>query len=82
MKIGDQIVVKDGTEDPDFNGKYLSGYTGSIENIDEDNLVGILWDDSTIMRFDSKFKKKCDRKNLDYTRMVLYTNEIEVIKPK
>jgi hypothetical protein len=29
MKKGDHIRVKDGTEDPDFKGKDLSGYTGS-----------------------------------------------------
>ena len=82
MKEGDHIRVKDGIEDPDFKGKNLSGYTGYIEDIDENNLVGILWDESTIMRFDRKFKKKCDRKNLDHTRMVLSTDEIEVIESK
>jgi len=80
MKKGDHVRVKDGTEDPDFKGKDLSGYTGYIEDIDEDNLVSILWDESTLMRFDSKFIKKCDRKNLDHTRMILAKDEIEIIK--
>jgi hypothetical protein len=82
MKKGDHIRVKDGTEDPDFRGKDLSGYTGYIEYVDEDNLVGIIWDESTLMRFDRKFIKKCDKMNLDHTRMALNIGEIEVIEQK
>ena len=82
MKKGDHIRVKVGTEDPDFKGKDLSGYTGYIEYVDQDNFVGVLWDDSTLMKFDRKFIKKCDKMNLDHTRMVLNTGEIEVIDQK
>lgn len=82
MKEGDHIGVKNGTEDPDFKGKDLAGYTGYIEDIDDDNFVGIVWDESTLKKFDAKFKRKCDRENLDYTRMVLTVDEIEVIEPK
>ena len=82
MKEGDRIRVKNGTKDPDFKGKDLSGYTGYIEDIDNDNFVGILWDESTLKKLDAKFMKKCDRKNLDYTMMVLTIDEIDVIEPK
>ena len=82
MKKGDHIRVKNGTNDPDFKGKDLSGYTGYIEDIDVDNFVCILWDESTLNKFDAKFVKKCDRKNLDHKRMVLTIDEIDVIKPK
>jgi hypothetical protein len=82
MKKGDHIRVKNRTQDPDFKGKDLSGYTGYIEYLDEDNLVGILWDDSTLIKFDRKFIKKCDKMNLDHTRMVLNIDEIEVIETK
>ena len=82
MKKGDHIRVKNGTKDPDFKGKDLSGYTGYIEDIDVDNFVSILWDEATLNKFDAKFIKKCDRKNLDHRRMVLTIDEIEVIEPK
>ncbi len=81
MKKGDHIRVKNGTKDPDFKGKDLSGYTGTIEDIDDDNLAEILWDESTLKSFDAKFAEKCDRKNLDHRRMVLRIDEIEMIGP-
>ncbi len=79
MKKGDHIRVRNGTKDPDFKGKDLSGYTGTIADIYDDSLAEILWDESTLERFDAKFTKKCDRKNLDYRRMVLRIDGIEVI---
>ena len=82
MKKGDHIRVKNGTNDPDFKGNDLSGYTGYVEDIDVDNFVSILWDEFTLNKFDAKFIKKCDRKNLDHKRMVLTIDEIDVIKPK
>lgn len=94
MKVENQIILllslntkkhmkkylKKGADDPDFKGKDLSGYTGYIEAIDEDNIVDILWDEPTLSRFDAKFIKKCDRKNLDHRKMCLTIDEIEVIK--
>ena len=79
MKKGDHIRFKNGTNDPDFKGKDLSGYTGYIESISSDDYVEILWDKSTLETFDAKFMKKCDRNNLDYTRIFLTIDEIEVI---
>jgi hypothetical protein len=82
MKKGDKIRVKNGTSDPDFKSRDLSGYTGHIEEMYDDDFVCILWDDSTLKIFDASFIKKCDRKNLDHTRMVLTSDEVEVIKPE
>ena len=81
MKEGDPIRVKDGTNNPDFKGKDLSGYTGYIEDIDYENFVCILWDESTLERFDKKLIKECDRKNLDYKKIILSIDDIEVIEP-
>jgi hypothetical protein len=78
MKTDDHIRVKNGTKDPDFKGKDLSGYTGFTEEID-DEYVTILWDEATLSKFDRKFIKKCDRKGLDHTRMVLFIDEIALI---
>jgi hypothetical protein len=80
MKKGDRIRVKNGTNDPDFNGRDLSGYIGHVEDIYDDNFICILWDESTLENFDDKFIRKCDRKNLDHTRMVLTSDEVEVIE--
>lgn len=82
MNKSDHIRVNNGTKDPDFKGRDLSGYTGYIEDIYDDKLVGILWDDSTLKKFDEKFIRKCDRENLDHTRMVLPIDQIELIEPK
>lgn len=81
MKKGDHIRVKEGTNDPDFKGNDLSGYTGYIEDIDDENFVCILWDKSTLERFDQKLIKDCDRKNLDYTKIFLSIEEVELIEP-
>ena len=80
MKEGDHIRVKDGRNDPDFKGKDLSGYTGYIEGIDDENLACILWDESILTRFDTKLIKECERKNLDYRKMILSIDDIEVIE--
>ena len=80
MKKGDKIRVKNGTSDPDFKGRDLSGYTGYIEEIYDDGFVCILWDESTLENFDDKFIRKCDMKDLDHTRMVLTPDEIDVIQ--
>ena len=68
MTKGDRIRVKNGTNDPDFKGRELSGYTGHIEEIYDDDFVCILWDKSTLRNFDFQFIRKCDRKDLDYTK--------------
>ena len=79
MKKGDRIRVKNGTDDPDFEGRDLSGYTGKVEDIYDDNFICILWDESTLENFDDKFIRRCDRKNLVHTRMVLASDEVEMI---
>ncbi len=78
MKTDDHIRVKKGTKDPDFKGKDLSGYTGYIEEIDG-KYVTILWDEPTLSKLDRKFIRKCDRKGLDHTRMVLCIDEVVLI---
>jgi len=80
MKKGERVGVNNGTNDPDFKGRDLSGYTGYIEEIISDNLVGIEWDKPTLRKFGAKFIRKCDRRNLDYRTMALAIDEIEVIE--
>lgn len=82
MKEGDHIRVKNGTNDPDFKRRNLSGYTGVIEDIDDDDLVGILWDKATLSRFSFWFIRKCERRNLDHRRLFLSRDESEVIEPE
>ena len=79
---GDHIRVKNGTNDPDFERRNLSGYTGVIEDIDDDDLVGILWDKATLSRFSFWFIRKCERRNLDHKRLFLSRDESEVIEPE
>jgi hypothetical protein len=70
MKKGDYIKVNSDTKDPDYKGNDLSGFSGHIEDID-DNYVTILWDEPTLAKFTRKTIRRCDRKGLDHTRMVL-----------
>ena len=81
MKKGYHIRVKDGMNDPDFKGKDLSGYTGSVQYIEDENFVCILWDESTLERFDKKLIKECEKKNLDYKKIFLSIEDVEVIEP-
>ena len=63
MKQGDFVRVKDGTQDPDFKDKDLSGYTGYIESITDDEIVQIIWDDQTLKKW-TKNSSDCAKRKI------------------
>jgi len=77
--VGDKIVVKEGTEDPDF-GTIIEGWAGEITEVDKDSesqiTYRIEWDRKTITRMSKKHIDTCDKENLDHTCMYLFGNEI------
>jgi hypothetical protein len=79
MKKGDFVRIKDGISDPDFKGKDLSGYTGYVDSITDDSYVEIIWDADTLAKFDDHFIELCEKRNLDYKRMVLGVDEIIIM---
>jgi hypothetical protein len=82
FKNGDRVIVKQGVIDPDFRTD-ISGWTGTVNSVDETDdlgwLVEIYWDSRILSKMSRKHKRKCDRKNLNHEIMWLAENEIEML---
>ena len=80
--IGQQVRVVAGTKDPDY-GFSIGGWSGSIEDIilSEDGdgswLYDIRWNSNTLKAMRRGLYKRCEKDNLDVTRMVLAEHELE-----
>lgn len=74
-----KVRVKDGVEDPDFPKCKLSGYTGILEWVDNEGTVSICWDEETMERIPVTICRKADEKKLDWTKMMLSMEDIEVL---
>jgi hypothetical protein len=80
--ISQKVSIITGTKDPDY-GFFIGGWSGSIEEIIESEdgrggwLYCILWDDKTLEGMDPALENRCEKDNLDFSRMVLAEHEIE-----
>lgn len=78
---GQNVRVVEGTKDPDY-GTDIGGWSGSVEDILPDKegnetwLYMILWDKRTLRKMGRKVLRRCEKDNLDYTRMCLGESEL------
>jgi len=80
--IGDAVMVKPGVMDPDL-GAEIGGWTGKIaEEPGQDNLVLISWDSVTLQNMPDSAIAQCEEQGLDWTRMYLETQEVELTTPR
>jgi len=79
--IGQNIRVVAGVKDPDY-GFLIEGWSGDIEDIeltdDGSWLYHIQWDKKTLKLMGRVLRKQCEGDNLDFARMVLAENELEI----
>ena len=81
-EVGHSVVVKKGVRDPDYNVE-IAGWKGKIYDIEsaDDPLLSIEWDYQTQRKMASSMIKACEKDNLDYTKMSLFTSQVEPEMP-
>jgi hypothetical protein len=85
FKVGDSIVVKPATADPDF-GINIGGWQGRISGIDADKKgqisVSIQWDSITLKNMPGAVIEQCEERGLAWTEIVLAAKEVELTTPR
>jgi hypothetical protein len=84
-KYADKVRIAEGIDDPDFRVN-IGGWSGEIDKIELlDNgswMYCIVWDKDTLLKADKKYISKCEKANLDYERIYLEENELELVESK
>ena len=77
---GQPVRVKAGVHDPDFPELDLSGWTGTILDVEADSLhvnCEVAWTADTLRRIDSDFRDRCDEEGLAFDSIWLYESDLE-----
>lgn len=79
--VGTAVRVKSGTTDPDFTDVPLGGWTGTIQEVDQQSqpklyLVG--WNQETLDLMHPVYRKRCQRDELEMESMWLDENDLEL----
>ena len=79
FKIGQTVKVKNGVLCPDDSEFDLSGWTGRIIDLveDEEPTIGIAFDSITLKDMSEKYVKKSEQEDLDWSKIYLYEREVE-----
>ncbi len=84
LKAGDIIRVKEGIKCPDSKDLDIGGWQGTVTEIakDENNnvLIGIRWNSTTILNMPESFIIEGEEEGLDNDSMYLFYEDIESIK--
>lgn len=85
FKVGDSVIVKPGTQDPDYDSD-IGGWQGRITEITTDEegetLVLIDWDSLTLRQIPADHIKACEKEGLDWGSIRLFAREVEVSQPR
>ena len=79
FKIGQTVKVRNGVLCPDDSEFNLSGWTGRIIELveDEEPTVCIEFDSITLKDMPEKYVKKSEQEDLDWSKIYLYETEVE-----
>lgn len=83
-KIGQSVAVNQGIKDPDF-GHDIGGWQGRIiatEVQERDALLLIEWDSKTVEEMPRSVIDQSEKKELDWSKMHLYSSEVAPAKPR
>jgi len=76
--IGQNVRVVAGVKDSDYDF-LIEGWSGDVEDIELlDDVYHIQWDKKTLKLMERVLRKQCEDDNLDFTRMALAENELEI----
>ncbi|KAI9129505.1 calcium-binding protein [Acaryochloris sp. CCMEE 5410] len=76
-KIGDSVIVKPGTKDPDFSIE-IGGWQGRVSDAPfDEEIIGIEWDSETLMNMPSSFIAKCEQQGWGWDQTYLDPKDIE-----
>src|ERR1019366_4417673 len=81
FSVGTIVRVKSGTMDPDFADIPLGGWTGTIQNVDQQahpKLYQIEWNQDTLDQMHPVYRKRCQRDDLEMENMWLAEDELEL----
>jgi hypothetical protein len=85
FKVGDSVIVKPGTQDPDYGGD-IGGWQGRITEITDDEegewLVLIDWDSLTLRQIPGSHIRDCKIDDLAWESMRLFAREVELSQPR
>jgi hypothetical protein len=84
-RIGDSVVVKEGTADPDL-GTDLGGWQGRVLGLRKGEgdtiLVHIQWDSITLKNMSSSLVETRKERGLDWTKTYLDSEKVEQTVPR
>ncbi|MBL8191330.1 MAG: hypothetical protein JNK38_25160 [Acidobacteria bacterium] len=81
FQVGDSVMVKSGTKDPDTGGD-LSDWQGRITEVDDsdgETIVTIEWDSITLKNTPLSIIKDCEREGLDWRVIGLSANDVQPV---
>jgi hypothetical protein len=79
LNVGDSVIVKPGTKDPDTGGD-IGGWQGRISELKEydgELMVSLLWDSITLKNMPLSMIEQCEKDGLDWQTMGLRVDEVE-----
>jgi hypothetical protein len=82
LRVGDSVVVRPGTMDPDFDAD-IGGWQGRVlEGPGDDDMILIRWDSITLRAMPDSLIEQSEEQGLNWTEMTLEAHEVELAGPR
>jgi hypothetical protein len=81
IKIGDSVKVKAGVIDPDFDIS-IEGWQGRITEVFDNEMATIQWDSITLENMPESVIEDSEVEGLDWAKMTLQFDEMEIVQPR
>lgn len=79
FRVGEAVVVKPGTPDPEFPDLPIGGWAGKVTEVivGKQTIYGVKWDSQTLQAMPAIYRRRCERDGLDCDAMYLGDDELE-----
>jgi len=82
LKIGDSVIVKAGTKEPESENFEIGGWQGRVIEIDREfdnvnTMITIEWDSLTLRQMPAEFIHESEYEGLDWQSMNLFETDLE-----